>query len=804
MTSRPPSTSARRASRQLCLLCLLCQLCLSACDGAAPAPAAADEPLDMALGASCALDPLADPASAAPLAFGPDGVGERVEGYICPPGDEDWYSLSLPRAAVLTVTLSAESEVTPVDLTYDIYPREGDAAGALAASLPGGRAGRVRSAQHCVEAGELVARVRDSSGRAQDPRAPYTLTLSASLEPDEGEPRGWEEGAGEGRALASGVPATGYISCVGDADRFTLALPPRALVEWTLEMPTPAPGDPGGGVRPQVRALVGGEELLKVARVATDGDAPLLRALSVPEGGALTLIVEDATGARSSLTQPYTLTARVMEDSDLNEPNNAPAAATDLASSAPLRCEEEWGAWREAAGVVGTLGDLDWYALRFEGCERGLLEAEVRLADEALSREESYLLQRRLQLTAALVRPDELSPCEAGAGGADLSCRALEGRACSSAWECAGLGASCGADGRCAGAVVCLPEGRCGAAQVERRYELPANATPLALPEHAALLSAPLYSPPPLYLRVGDFGGDAASVDARYVVRVRARRDPDVHEPSNVYTDELRRDDPAAAQVRFAQGRPWLPVHDCSAGVYPPPQGGAGGDKSEDMGVVGGLDQGALDMSALDMGALDLGAADLGAADLGAADLGAADLGAADLGAPLPPGALLPSCCASPEARWTEGALSYEDDVDLYTYAHPCPGEDCMVKIYYEVDEGPAELLMQVYESTSLWFEPLVPASDERLNPAASGVFGGLAPQDACFYAWQGHTGDAEAPFLYTIALRDLRPTRDWSADQRYRICVEKAGNGCFEPPCELADPATLNGRVGGCGVPRP
>ena len=74
-----------------------------------------------------------------------------------------------------------------------------------------------------------------------------------------------------------------------------------------------------------------------------------------------------------------------------------------------------------------------------------------------------------------------------------------------------------------------------------------------------------------------------------------------------------------------------------------------------------------------------------------------------------------------------------------------------------------------------------------------SGVFGGLAEGDECFYAWQGH----EEPYYY-LTVRDLRPTHDWSTDQRYRFCIEKAGKGCFSPPCTLIDEPDA-----GCSVPR-
>ena len=140
------------------------------------------------------------------------------------------------------------------------------------------------------------------------------------------------------------------------------------------------------------------------------------------------------------------------------------------------------------------------------------------------------------------------------------------------------------------------------------------------------------------------------------------------------------------------------------------------------------------------------------------------------------------TCCQCEGARWKTGSISYEDDQDYYTYRNPCPGEDCMMKIYYRLDEGPVDMLLQVYQGDGLWFDPIAPVSELDLNSSQTGSFGGLAQGDQCFYAYQGHEGD------YTISIRDLRPKRDWAPDQQYSICVEKVGNGCFEPPCALLE----------------
>ena len=167
----------------------------------------------------------------------------------------------------------------------------------------------------------------------------------------------------------------------------------------------------------------------------------------------------------------------------------------------------------------------------------------------------------------------------------------------------------------------------------------------------------------------------------------------------------------------------------------------------------------------------------------------------------MPVDGLLPTSCSSSNAQWTEGVISYEDDQDFFSYRHPCPGEDCMIKIYYEIDEGPVDFLWQIYQHNNLWFDPIVPVSEIPVNAAISGVFGGLNAGDQCFYAWQGHS--MNGTFYYTLSIRDLRPKRDWSSEQKYRFCIEKAGNGCFEPPCENREPSGNAAFDGGCSIRR-
>ncbi len=164
-------------------------------------------------------------------------------------------------------------------------------------------------------------------------------------------------------------------------------------------------------------------------------------------------------------------------------------------------------------------------------------------------------------------------------------------------------------------------------------------------------------------------------------------------------------------------------------------------------------------------------------------------------------------CCN--DSTWVDGSLAYENDLDWFRYPHPCPGEDCTMRMRYDVDGGPVDFVLNLYRNDTLWFTGF---DNEELETqgAIQGTLGGMTTNDTCFYAYQGHQGNNDNPFYYYIVLRDLLDlyedpnvsqripipnSKDWSGGQRYRFCVEKISNICSEPPCQLYDD--------GCGQPQ-
>lgn len=119
------------------------------------------------------------------------------------------------------------------------------------------------------------------------------------------------------------------------------------------------------------------------------------------------------------------------------------------------------------------------------------------------------------------------------------------------------------------------------------------------------------------------------------------------------------------------------------------------------------------------------------------------------------------------------GYLSYERDQDFYTLdGHPCSNDiGCTLRITHEVDGGPVE----VYASTSPYdnLARIDPNSDVDNNPPSSGTWGGSGD---CLPA------NPHVSSRFRIMVRDLDYNRDFSADQRYRICFNVQSPTCTAP----------------------
>jgi len=132
-------------------------------------------------------------------------------------------------------------------------------------------------------------------------------------------------------------------------------------------------------------------------------------------------------------------------------------------------------------------------------------------------------------------------------------------------------------------------------------------------------------------------------------------------------------------------------------------------------------------------------------------------------------------CCGPDD--WISGTIAYRNDIDWYRHKHPCPGEDCLVRIKYELDAGPVDFYMGVYLGDKVWTALFVP-KEKGWNPTRRGSLGGFGPGNICHFAFRDHGA------WYTLGIRDWQPGGATDADpmQRYRFCVEKVSDFCAAP----------------------
>jgi hypothetical protein len=665
-----------------------------------------DGPKETALDAGtleCERDDVSKPELASALSF-----DEAQDGYICPEGDRDWYKVEIPGGeTILDVSLAMAVPLSPVEASYALWTIDPEGgAGSVVAAPAFTAVGETLDNVHCMEPGEYLLSVNDAGDDSSDLRNSYELSVKTSADGDQNEPNNTKESA---TVLSSGQTATGFVTCPGDQDRFAIDVPAGNLVKIHLESEIAT-------YEPKIELSSEDDDVLvqQINRSGRVRSTVIDRFATLPSAGRYYVTVTDDDDFDSDPDVPYELTVDFVPDTDANEPNNSTETATPL-SQTPVSCADSWSSTVEMTGTIGAPGDNDWFEVPLQNCAGGIIEADLSFDTSSMSDAQKWEFSTQVQASIAMVIPETNSPCND-----DAQCNALQ-VSCSDGLDCAGLLEQCLPDGLCAGASVCLPGGFCGANRVQRNYtcnprlpECQAANSP-APPPNQARFAAPLPQGSPVFLRVSDFQANAAAPDTTYRLSVRVRSEPDTHEPSNVFTNELQSDIPVGAHLAKSSK---VPVYDCT-----------------------GLD---------------------------------------------------PTCCAS--SAWTSGAISYENDLDWYTYDHPCPGEDCMLKFHYQADGGSVDTVINVYTGSRPWYTVLS-AEQEDTQASVAGSVGGTATSDRCFYSFQGHTGD---PYEYGVLVRDVRElysdaltpipaSRDWDPDQSYSFCVEKVFDGC-DTPCEVAE----------------
>ena len=519
---------------------------------------------------TCERDDASDPADA--LAYTP---GDVQQGYICPIGDVDWYAFSIgDDETIAEVSLRMSTGLSPVELAYTVYRDAGGQLGEVMARTDLSAVGQIRlDSVECLEPGDYLMNVRDFHESSQDPLHHYEFEIHTRTDPDTNEPN---RSMAQATDLPDGVATQGYISCVGDEDWFAFEATDTGLLEVLIEAPP---------VDFQIHVEVfdaEGESITTFGNPSSPSqDTDLERIISVPEAGTYYLVVSDSDGRASDLENAYQITARLIEDIDPNEPNNTPAQATPL-SDTPINCGADWSETLSTWGTISAPGDVDWFRIPIEGCDHGIIEAEMVFDTGSMSNAEKWELAQTLQAELVLVRPHDDSPC-----ASNSECTHLE-LSCSSDLDCAGYNEQCDTStGTCAAPRACLQEGVCGGIQTRRRYDCPeflddCIASVDRSPEpNRALVSAPIFGGDAIYLRAGDFQSQASEPQLRYDLEVRLRDHPGPNEPTHLYTNDVEASLPIARNQAFAHP---VEVLDCTG---PEPECCADGDTGWTTGTIG-------------------------------------------------------------------------------------------------------------------------------------------------------------------------------------------------------------------------
>lgn len=471
----------------------------------------------------CAWDTDDDLANAGTAAVGQDTVG-----FLCPLGDQDWYTIDLAGQDLLTVTLAMEAPVTPVNPTYTIWDATGTNVVGSPQATESAAPGQPLTVVHGLGAGSYAIAVRDGSSDAEDVRHSYTLTLAASGDADTNEPN---DDAGSATSAAGSQSA--YISYRGDQDWYAVDVQASGLITVRLTSAV-------AGYEPTFRVVdAAGETLITQTNEAGTREATDISYTQPAETpGTYHVVVEDNDALGWDTAVPYTVEISAMADPDLNEPNDHPDDATDLGSQ---NCQASWGSWSTHTGYIASNGDIDWYMIRPNACGRGIMEAEVTFNNPGS-------LPPELQAEVRVVRASNYT-CQL-----DQACQELPAT-CGANIDCAYLGSTCLASGRCAGAGVCLPfdEG-CGATLIS---EIASAANP-----GTVTAIVPLRSGERKFVAVVDHLGDALSATHSYTLRLRFRDDPDLTEPNDEYTGGPPEGNDADYHIGYAAD---VPVHDCTA-----------------------------------------------------------------------------------------------------------------------------------------------------------------------------------------------------------------------------------------------
>ncbi|MCK4514613.1 MAG: hypothetical protein KAU31_05105, partial [Spirochaetaceae bacterium] len=216
----------------------------------------------------------------------------------------------------------------------------------------------LRTIAYLPEAGDYLVSVWDNQRDDADPDHPFTLTIAQRPEPDGNEPNNGPNFDSDkllATALESGQRMTGMIEYRGDMDWYHFSTQGNEIVRIALDNAPEISSD----VDYFVDLYSAREEWLTRLEEwnGDDGTTVLESVAYLPRRGDYYLAVWDNQDDDYEETGEYHLTATVMAEPDINEPNNGPNFDSNKLLATPI----EIGATTE--GMIASRGDVDWYRL---------------------------------------------------------------------------------------------------------------------------------------------------------------------------------------------------------------------------------------------------------------------------------------------------------------------------------------------------------------------------------------------------------------------------------------------------------
>lgn len=293
--------------------------------------------------ATCAYDRHDSMSTAVPLQ---DGVTSAAA-YLCPVGDQDWFSFTVPagRPLVQVDVVYPAQATTPVELSYVLLDSTGEVVPGTGAqdTITTDNKSAIRNRER-LDPGSYFLRVADVGTEDADIVNPYTVTITTAEDADNNEPN---EDCATATPLATSE--TGAIASLGDHDAFAIAVPAGAqIVDVTIQTAQASP------VALKATLSSGGTFLTDQTDLS-GGQSPILLHLrhGVLDAGTLCLLVQDDNDQQFAADVLYTVSVQISAEPDPQEQgqrNDLPANATPLAASGGT-----------ITGHIASLGDVDWY-----------------------------------------------------------------------------------------------------------------------------------------------------------------------------------------------------------------------------------------------------------------------------------------------------------------------------------------------------------------------------------------------------------------------------------------------------------